>query len=153
MKEDQWLIAIGNDIKNFRLRKNLDQRTVAEEAGVALSALKNLEGGKGATLRTLLRVLNVLDRQTLIKVETVGKPLRQRASKKRSQKTAKTQAKMMNAQFGMENTETGVLISPLDGMKAANKESGQDSEFNNVDDVSRAKWIRNMLDICETDKL
>jgi hypothetical protein len=35
---------------------------VAERAGIALNAVKNLESGRGATLRTLTRTLRVLNR-------------------------------------------------------------------------------------------
>ena len=53
---------LGQQIRGLRLRRNVDQQTLAAQAGVALSALKNVESGKGATLKTLLKVLRALDR-------------------------------------------------------------------------------------------
>jgi hypothetical protein len=35
---------------------------LASQAGIALNAVKNLERGKGATLRSLIQVLRVLNR-------------------------------------------------------------------------------------------
>lgn len=53
---------LGEVVRAIRLRKNLRQDLLSERAGVALSALKNLESGKGAALKTFLRVLRALDR-------------------------------------------------------------------------------------------
>ncbi len=46
---------------SFRLSRNLGQRTTAEKAGISEKALRNLEGGRGSTVETLLRVLKALD--------------------------------------------------------------------------------------------
>lgn len=54
--------GLGAQIRALRLRKNLKQEVLAAQAGVALSALKNLETGKGAALKTFLKVLRALDR-------------------------------------------------------------------------------------------
>jgi len=53
---------LGNQFRELRLRKNIDQRTLADQAGVALNAVKNLEAGKGATIKSAIRVLRVLGR-------------------------------------------------------------------------------------------
>jgi transcriptional regulator with XRE-family HTH domain len=53
---------LGQQIRALRLRRNVNQQALAEQSGVALSALKNVESGKGATLKTLLKVLRALDR-------------------------------------------------------------------------------------------
>ena len=58
----EWEVLLGEQVRKHRLLSNLSQTEVAERAGVALSALKNLEGGKGATLKTFIRVLKTLDR-------------------------------------------------------------------------------------------
>lgn len=55
-------LALGEQLRAIRLRANLDQRQLAERAGVALNAVKNLENGKGSTLHSLIQVLKVLDR-------------------------------------------------------------------------------------------
>jgi transcriptional regulator with XRE-family HTH domain len=58
----EWEAELGKQIRGLRLRQDLDQRRLAERAGIALNAVKNLETGKGATLRSLIQVLRVLNR-------------------------------------------------------------------------------------------
>lgn len=53
--------ALGERIRRLRLNRNLDQRTTAEKAGISEKALRNLEGGRGSTVETLLRVLKALE--------------------------------------------------------------------------------------------
>jgi len=90
----EWEAELGQQVRNLRLRGNLEQLVLAEQAGVGLSALKNLESGKGATVKTLIRVLRALDRtgwlETLAPAVSISplqmlkaKPARQRASKPR----------------------------------------------------------------------
>lgn len=82
---------LGERIKRYRLVKNLDQKTLAERAGVSVRALRNLEGGAGSTVHTLVRVMRALGREswfdTIAPVATIdpltavrGPELRQRAS-------------------------------------------------------------------------
>jgi len=52
---------LGHRIRQLRLSRNLDQRTVAEKAGISLRALSKLENGQGSTLETFLRTLRALD--------------------------------------------------------------------------------------------
>ena len=59
---EEWELQLGEQIRALRLRQNLDQQQLAKRAGVALNAVKNLERGSGATLRSLIQVLRVLDR-------------------------------------------------------------------------------------------
>ncbi len=84
---------LGQQIRSLRLRKNLKQERLAEQAGVALSALKNLESGKGTALKTLIKALKALERlgwlDTLAPAVSISplqmlhsKPPRQRASRK-----------------------------------------------------------------------
>jgi len=85
-------IEFGQQLRNLRLRRNIDQRQIAEQAGVALNAVKNLENGRGATLSSLVKVLRTLGRADWLGTlaPTVGispmqilkaKQPRQRASK------------------------------------------------------------------------
>lgn len=53
-------VELGKRLRRLRLQRNIDQRTLAEKAGVALSALQKLEAGRGSTVRTLLRTLKAL---------------------------------------------------------------------------------------------
>jgi|SRR5687768_6849825 len=53
---------IGRQLRVLRLKLNLNQQQLAERAGIALNVVKNLEGGKGSTLGSLVQVLRVLNR-------------------------------------------------------------------------------------------
>ena len=53
---------LGRQVRTLRLRQDLNQQQLAERAGIAVNAVKNLESGKGATLRTLTQTLRVLNR-------------------------------------------------------------------------------------------
>ena len=59
---EEWELEIGQQLSRMRLMQNIDQRVLAERAGVSLNAVKNLEHGKGSTLRSLIRVLRALGR-------------------------------------------------------------------------------------------
>ena len=59
---DRWEADLGRQIRTLRLRQNLDQQQLSDRAGIALNAVKNLEGGKGATLRSLVQALRALSR-------------------------------------------------------------------------------------------
>ena len=87
----EFEVALGAQVRALRLRENHDQRTLAQQAGVGLSALKNIESGKGATLKTFIKVLRALGRadwfETLAPAVSISplqmlktKPVRQRAS-------------------------------------------------------------------------
>lgn len=57
-------LELGERLKRLRLVKNLDQKTLAERAGVSVRALRNLEGGQGSTLHTLVRIARALGRES-----------------------------------------------------------------------------------------
>ena len=59
---DEWERELGRQIRALRLRQNIDQRELADRAGIALNAVRNLESGKGATVRSLVRALRALER-------------------------------------------------------------------------------------------
>ena len=93
------LTSLGDQLHTLRIRQNLDQITLAERAGIGLSALKNLEGGHGATLTTLVKTLRALGRadwlETLSPTVSVSplqmlktKRERVRASKPRTKRDA-----------------------------------------------------------------
>jgi len=56
--------SLGKDIKALRLQKNIDRKTLCIRAGVSEHALRNLENGKGTTLKTLIRTLKALERES-----------------------------------------------------------------------------------------
>ncbi|OGT64213.1 MAG: hypothetical protein A3J38_00035 [Gammaproteobacteria bacterium RIFCSPHIGHO2_12_FULL_45_9] len=57
-------VLLGEHLKMLRLQKNLDRRTLCTQAGISESALRHLEGGTGSTLKTLIRVVRALDRES-----------------------------------------------------------------------------------------
>ncbi len=84
----------GQQLRLLRLRQNIDQRQLAGQAGVALNVVKRLEAGRGATLKSLTKVLRALGRtdwlNTLAPVVSVSplqmaktKATRQRASSRK----------------------------------------------------------------------
>jgi len=60
---DEMEAALGGRLKALRLAKNLDQVTLARQAGIGVSALKSLENGHGSTLRSLVLVVRALGRE------------------------------------------------------------------------------------------
>jgi transcriptional regulator with XRE-family HTH domain len=58
----EWAQKIGAQVRAQRLRLNLEQATVAGRAGISVNAVKHLESGQGATVKTLIKVLKVLGR-------------------------------------------------------------------------------------------
>lgn len=90
---EEWGTTLGEQLRHLRLRQNVDQRYLAERAGVALNAVKHLESGQGATVSSFIKVLRALDRadwlETLAPPVSISpiqllqaKPRRQRASRK-----------------------------------------------------------------------
>lgn len=67
---------LGNNVRKLRLLKNISREALAERAGTSVTAIKNLESGKGATTRTLLKVVRSLGRedwlQSLAPVVTIN---------------------------------------------------------------------------------
>lgn len=96
---DEIGLALGESLKDLRLRRNVDRVSLAERAGVSLTALKNLEAG-GGTIKTLISVVRALGREewfnTIAPLASVN-PLtmprdaerRQRASKPRKPREKK----------------------------------------------------------------
>lgn len=88
-------IELGRVMRELRLRLNIDQRQLAERADVALNAVKRLEGGKGVTVTSFIKMLRVLGREewldslaprvtvSPLRMLHAGKSARQRASRPR----------------------------------------------------------------------
>lgn len=93
---DEIEFALGESLRELRLQRNVDQETLAERASVSVTALKNLEAGRGR-VKTLISVVRALGRdewfKTIAPLASVN-PLtmprdaerRQRASKPRKKK-------------------------------------------------------------------
>jgi transcriptional regulator with XRE-family HTH domain len=52
---------VGTRIRDLRVRRGLNQAELAARAGITNRTLSDLEGGKGSSLETFLRVLKGLD--------------------------------------------------------------------------------------------
>lgn len=58
---EELQIALGERMRRLRLSRNIDQLTAANKAGISEKALRNLEAGRGSSVKTLLRMLKALD--------------------------------------------------------------------------------------------
>ena len=94
---EDWEFEIGRQIRELRLRQNIDQQRLAEQAGVALNVVKRLESGKGTTVSSLIKILRALGREewlvTIAPVVSISplqmlkeKQIRQRASGNRGKR-------------------------------------------------------------------
>jgi transcriptional regulator with XRE-family HTH domain len=54
------LVQIGLKVKSRRIAANLTQKQLSEQAGVALSAVGNIEKGQNSSLLTLIQVLRTI---------------------------------------------------------------------------------------------
>lgn len=88
-------LLLGEGIKKLRLQKNLDRQTLCDRAGISMNALRHLETGAGATVKTLILVVRALERLdwlagiapqiSINPLHTIrGKPLRERARRSRN---------------------------------------------------------------------
>lgn len=71
-------LSIGEQIKRLRIARDIDQLSLASQANISVGALKNLENGKGSSLKTLIMVLRVLDKEdwlTMLAPATTVSPL------------------------------------------------------------------------------
>ena len=95
VRSSEFEAELGRQVRTLRLRQDLDQRQLADRAGIALNAVKNLEGGNGSTLRSLVLALRALNRadwlHTLAPAVSISpvqmlkaKAPRQRASRKKT---------------------------------------------------------------------
>ena len=53
---------LGEQVRNLRLARGWDQSQLAAAAGISLGAVRNLESGRGSTLKSLSAVVIALDR-------------------------------------------------------------------------------------------
>jgi transcriptional regulator with XRE-family HTH domain len=59
---EEWQTILGNNIRNIRVQRNLDQKELASQSGASLTAVRRLENGKTTTTETMIRVLRTLRR-------------------------------------------------------------------------------------------
>jgi transcriptional regulator with XRE-family HTH domain len=53
-------IMIGEQLRRLRISCGMDQSQLASAANISVGAVKNLEGGKGSSLKSLIMVLRTL---------------------------------------------------------------------------------------------
>lgn len=58
---DEWEQRVGEQVRALRLDRGHDQATLGGLADVSVTSIKNLENGRGSSLRTIVRVLRALD--------------------------------------------------------------------------------------------
>lgn len=63
---DELESLLGEHIKSLRLQKNITRKELCARASVSETALRNLEGGKGSTVTTLMKILKSLGRESAI---------------------------------------------------------------------------------------
>ena len=60
---EEWEAFLGLQIRTLRIRADLEQAELAAKAHISTGAIKNIEGGKGSSLKTLIKVLRILGRE------------------------------------------------------------------------------------------
>ena len=63
---EEWEQEIGAQVNALRIRQRVEQTELAELANISVGAIKNLEGGKGSTLKTFIKVLRALGREDFL---------------------------------------------------------------------------------------
>lgn len=58
-----WEVTVGEQFRALRIARNIDQSQLAALAGVSVGSVKNLEQGRGSTLKTIVRVSRALGRE------------------------------------------------------------------------------------------
>lgn len=58
----EWEEVLGAQVRAARLAAGVDQKSLANLADLSVDAVRNFELGRGATLRTVVRVARALDR-------------------------------------------------------------------------------------------
>lgn len=120
LSPQEWEAELGQQVRSLRLGQNVDQRQLADRAGVALNAVKNLERGKGATLRSLVKVLRVLNKadwlRTLaptVSFSPVQMP-KAKAPRRRASRTKRTaMSRLYSADPAAQQETVGVLTREL----------------------------------------
>lgn len=62
LSSEEWEEELGARIRAVRIEADLGQRELAEAADISIGAVQNLEGGKGSSIATLVKVVRALDR-------------------------------------------------------------------------------------------
>ena len=58
----EWERYLGEQFRAIRIRAGVEQTVLAGRADVSTGAIKNLESGKGSSLKTLIKIVRCLGR-------------------------------------------------------------------------------------------
>jgi len=58
----EWERYLGEQFRAMRIRAGLEQVVLAARADVSTGAIKNLESGKGSSLKTMIKIVRCLGR-------------------------------------------------------------------------------------------
>jgi len=61
LSTDDWEARVGAQFRAARISAGLDQAALATLAGTSLGAVKNLENGRGSTLKTIVHIARALN--------------------------------------------------------------------------------------------
>ncbi len=61
---DEWEARLGRQIRAERLRRGIDQASLASDANISTPSLSALENGAGSRLSTLVKVVRALGRES-----------------------------------------------------------------------------------------
>lgn len=59
---EEWELRVGEQLRDLRVARSLDQAGLAALANVSIGAVSNLERGRGSSLKTVVAVAKALDR-------------------------------------------------------------------------------------------
>ena len=59
---EEWEMELGKAVKNLRIQRQLTQEEFAKSANLSISAVRNLESGRGSSLRSLILAVRTLGR-------------------------------------------------------------------------------------------
>lgn len=99
LADEAVLTQLGARIARHRLQKNMTQKVLAQEAGLSLLTIKNLEKGASVQLTNLIRVLRALKLLENIEAlvpEIPVSPIEQLARKGKLRKRASSKKKKNN---------------------------------------------------------
>ena len=95
---EEWEEFLGQQIRNLRILRNMDQQTLSKQDGGALNVIKRIESGKTSTTKSLIKILRVLNRaewlETLAPKVTVN-PLQMTPQKSPRQKVFRPRARKL----------------------------------------------------------
>jgi len=116
MTDDAIASAIGARLQELRLKKNLSQEQVAEEAGISRQTLINLLHGKGTmvNLVAVLRAIGELERVASLIQQVQPSPLQviKMAGTKRMRATGVRSAAMAAKASAAKSSAASKKISP-----------------------------------------